>query len=117
MGKLREVLEHPDELIPLVQMAFAAKRAKVLPKDKSLAFCYDMLNRVSRRCFYIADALSVPSESFCIMTLIKSFLPYLLSPLLSCSQFRRGHSESPHRAARRSVSLLSGAESTGHSGG
>jgi len=52
MGKLREVLEHPDELIPLVQMAFAAKRAKILPKDKSLAFCYDMLNRVSRRYRY-----------------------------------------------------------------
>ena len=50
MGKLREVLEHPDELLPLIQMAFLAKRAKVLPKDESLAFCYDMLNRVSRRC-------------------------------------------------------------------
>ena len=49
MGKLREVLEHPDELLPLMQMAVAAKRVKVLPKDKSLAFCYDMLNKVSRR--------------------------------------------------------------------
>ena len=49
MGKLREILEHPDELLPLVQMAVAAKRVKVLPKDKSLAFCYDMLNKVSRR--------------------------------------------------------------------
>lgn len=49
MGKLREILEHPDELVPLVQMAIAAKRVKVLPKDRSLAFCYDMLNRVSRR--------------------------------------------------------------------
>ena len=49
MGKLREVLEHPDELLPLMQMAVAAKRVKVLPNDKSLAFCYDMLNKVSRR--------------------------------------------------------------------
>lgn len=49
MGKLREVLEHPDEVLPLMQMAIAAKRVKVLPKDKSLAFCYDMLNKVSRR--------------------------------------------------------------------
>ena len=49
MGKLREVLEHPDELVPLVQMAIMAKRAKVLPRDEGLAFCYDMLNRVSRR--------------------------------------------------------------------
>ncbi len=50
MGKLREVLEHPDELVPLIQMAYAAERAKVLPKDENLAFCYSMLNRVSRRC-------------------------------------------------------------------
>ena len=50
MGKLREVLEHPDELMPLIQMAYAAERAKVLPKDENLAFCYSMLNRVSRRC-------------------------------------------------------------------
>ncbi len=50
MGKLREVLEHPDELVPLIQMAYMAKRAKILPKDESLGFCYDMLNRVSRRC-------------------------------------------------------------------
>lgn len=49
MGKLKEVLEHPDELVPLIQMAYMAKCAKVLPKDESLAFCYDMLNRVSRR--------------------------------------------------------------------
>lgn len=32
-----------------VAMYMAARRAKVLPKDPSLAFCYDMLNRVSRR--------------------------------------------------------------------
>ena len=50
MGKLREVLEHPDELVPLIQMAYAAERAKFLPKDENLAFCYSMLNRVSRRC-------------------------------------------------------------------
>ena len=50
MGKLREVLEHPDELVPLIQMAYMAKRAKILPKDENLAFCYDMLNLVSRRC-------------------------------------------------------------------
>ena len=30
-------------------MALAARRAKQLPKHPGLAFCYDMLNRVSRR--------------------------------------------------------------------
>ena len=122
MGKLKEVLSHPDELVPLVRpslcaclpalllcqghgvciagaciqldsghgccpplctancaaapaacrrchppacrrrrchaplcsplqlsMALAARRAKQLPKQPGLAFCYDMLNRVSRR--------------------------------------------------------------------
>ena len=48
-GKLASMLQHPDEIVPLLQMALAARRAKMLPKDPSLAFCYDMLNRVSRR--------------------------------------------------------------------
>ena len=30
-------------------MAMAARRTKQLPKEPGLAFCYDMLNRVSRR--------------------------------------------------------------------
>ncbi|PRW60803.1 Squalene synthase isoform A [Chlorella sorokiniana] len=48
MGKLGELLSHPDELVPMVSMALAARRAKQLPKQPGLAFCYDMLNRVSR---------------------------------------------------------------------
>ena len=50
MGKLIQVIKHPDEVWPLLVMALAAQRAKQLPSDKSRAFCYDMLNRVSRRC-------------------------------------------------------------------
>jgi hypothetical protein len=109
MGKLTELLTHPDELVPMVRQALAllvsapllnctvqqcrgpklrdpgvaphrptcrptggssrlpfsmvlvsrscaqasmylaARRAKQLPKEPGLAFCYDMLNRVSRR--------------------------------------------------------------------
>lgn len=48
-NKLVSMLQHPDEIVPLLQMALAAKRAQLLPKDPSLAFCYDMLNKVSRR--------------------------------------------------------------------
>ncbi|KAK9815785.1 hypothetical protein WJX72_009464 [[Myrmecia] bisecta] len=48
MGKLQSILQHPDEVLPLLQMALAARRAKQLPKQPSLAFCYDMLNQVSR---------------------------------------------------------------------
>jgi hypothetical protein len=49
MNKVKEVLLHPDELYPLLQMVVAAKKAQSLPKEPSLAFCYDMLNKVSRR--------------------------------------------------------------------
>lgn len=48
MGKLGELLSHPDELVPMLSMAMAARAAKQLPKQPGLAFCYDMLNRVSR---------------------------------------------------------------------
>lgn len=40
----------PPPCLLQLSMYMAARRAKVLPKDPSLAFCYDMLNRVSRRC-------------------------------------------------------------------
>ena len=50
MGIVRTIIDQPEELSPLVQMAWAAHKAKRLPKEPNLAFCYDMLNRVSRRC-------------------------------------------------------------------
>ena len=49
MGLLQTMVNQPEEAIPLVQMAWAAHKAKQLPKEANLAFCYDMLNRVSRR--------------------------------------------------------------------
>ena len=49
MGIMRTLVDQPEELQPLVQMAWAAHKAKRLPKEPNLAFCYDMLNRVSRR--------------------------------------------------------------------
>lgn len=52
MGIVRTIIDQPEEFSPLVQMAWAAHKAKRLPKDPNLAFCYDMLNRVSRRCFH-----------------------------------------------------------------
>ncbi|KAK9826814.1 hypothetical protein WJX81_003825 [Elliptochloris bilobata] len=48
MGRLSQLIKHPDEVVPLFLMALAAQRAKQLPVDQSRAFCYDMLNRVSR---------------------------------------------------------------------
>jgi farnesyl-diphosphate farnesyltransferase len=49
MGALGDLLRHPNEFVPLLRMALAAKRATKLPSNPGLAFCYDMLNRVSRR--------------------------------------------------------------------
>lgn len=37
------------EAWPLARMWFFAQRAKVLPQDEDLAFCYGVLNKVSRR--------------------------------------------------------------------
>ncbi len=49
LRKLTELLSRPEEMLPLVQVALAAQRAKALPQNPDLAFCYDMLNKVSRR--------------------------------------------------------------------
>ena len=49
LRKLMELLSRPEEMLPLVQVALASQRAKALPQDLDLAFCYDMLNKVSRR--------------------------------------------------------------------
>ena len=49
MGIVRTIIDQPEEFPPLVQMAWAAHKAKRLPKEPNLAFCYDMLNRVGRR--------------------------------------------------------------------
>lgn len=43
------LMKHPDEVPALVMMKIAAIRAQLaIPKDENLAFCYKMLNRVSR---------------------------------------------------------------------
>jgi len=49
-GKLAELLDHPEELMPLLEMAVSAQIGKrKLPKEGNLRFCYDMLPEVSRR--------------------------------------------------------------------
>lgn len=42
-------------------MYYAAKAATKLPKDEDLAFCYDMLNKVSRRCARCHASASAPA--------------------------------------------------------
>lgn len=48
MGVLSTLLLHPDEIVSLLRVRQLVENAKRLPQDPDLAFCYDMLNRVSR---------------------------------------------------------------------
>lgn len=71
MGLLNELMEHPDEILPLLKLKMAANRAKKLPKDKALAFCYEILNNVSRSFAIVIQQL--PDElrdSVCIFYLV-----------------------------------------------
>jgi hypothetical protein len=49
MGVSTKLNQVCNEAWPLAKMWYFARRAKVLPKDKNLAFCYEVLNKVSRR--------------------------------------------------------------------
>ena len=47
MGALSLLLKHPGDLVPLLRVKRMADNAKKLPKEPNLAFCYDMLNKLS----------------------------------------------------------------------
>ena len=49
MNKLKPFLEHPEEIWPTLQALWVARKVEKLPKQPELAFCYDILNKVSRR--------------------------------------------------------------------
>eukprot|EP00271_Cylindrocystis_brebissonii_P011780 TRINITY_DN29726_c0_g1_i1.p1 TRINITY_DN29726_c0_g1~~TRINITY_DN29726_c0_g1_i1.p1 ORF type:complete len:460 (+),score=69.07 TRINITY_DN29726_c0_g1_i1:175-1554(+) len=58
MGMLSDVLRHPDEFLALLRVRYVAYLATRLPSDPSLAFCFDMLNRVSRSFAVVIQQLS-----------------------------------------------------------
>lgn len=60
MGKLQEVLKHPDELVPLMQMLVSDYYTKIVPRDPGLGFCYRMLNKVSRRYVSLQPMETIP---------------------------------------------------------
>ncbi|KXZ56552.1 hypothetical protein GPECTOR_1g496 [Gonium pectorale] len=71
MGKLGELLSHPDEFMPLFRMYRAAKRAAKLPQDPDLAFCYGMLNDVSRSFAIVIQQLPNPlRDAICVFYLV-----------------------------------------------
>ena len=64
MGKLADLLRHPDEIIPMLGMAVAAQKAKRLPQDPSLeagagtvAMCKDGVHQMlCGQAFYMSDS-------------------------------------------------------------
>lgn len=49
MGSLKALLKHPDDFYPLLKLKIAAKKAeKQIPAEPHWAFCYSMLQKVSR---------------------------------------------------------------------
>ncbi|GBF87650.1 squalene synthase [Raphidocelis subcapitata] len=71
MGKLGELLSHPDEILPLAKMYYASKQACKLPSDPKLAFCYDILNSVSRSFAVVIQQLPNPlRDAICVFYLV-----------------------------------------------
>jgi farnesyl-diphosphate farnesyltransferase len=49
MGSLGAILKNPDDLYPLLKLKMAARHAeKQIPPEPHWAFCYTMLQKVSR---------------------------------------------------------------------
>jgi farnesyl-diphosphate farnesyltransferase len=49
MGSLGAILKNPDDFYPLLKLKMAARHAeKQIPAEPHWAFCYTMLNKVSR---------------------------------------------------------------------
>ena len=104
MGIVRTIIEQPEEFPPLVQMAWAAHKAKRLPKEPNLAFCYDMLNRVSRRFLQHLRSRGCWTRSPAVIS--TSALLIFLSAVGVAAQLCNCHSAAAHRAARSGVHLL-----------
>nr|A0A144YEA5.1 RecName: Full=Squalene synthase LSS [Botryococcus braunii]AMV49168.1 squalene synthase [Botryococcus braunii] len=71
MGKLQEVLKHPDELVPLMQMLVSDYYTKIVPRDPGLGFCYRMLNKVSRSFAIVIQQLpELLRDPICVFYLV-----------------------------------------------
>eukprot|EP00210_Caulerpa_lentillifera_P002987 g2852.t1 len=71
MGKMKELLSHPEELYPTLQMYLAHKRSLQLPSDPDRAFCFNILNEVSRSFAIVIHQLPVALRDItCIFYLV-----------------------------------------------
>uniref|UniRef100_A0A1D1Z2W5 Squalene synthase n=1 Tax=Anthurium amnicola TaxID=1678845 RepID=A0A1D1Z2W5_9ARAE len=58
MGTLRAVLEHPEDLMALVRIKVEAARMKrQIPPQPHWAFCYSMLDKISRTFAFVIQLL------------------------------------------------------------
>jgi farnesyl-diphosphate farnesyltransferase len=71
MGVLGTLLHHPGDVIPLVKVKRMADKAKRLPKEKNLAYCYDVLNKVSRSFAIVIQQLDEElRDAVCVFYLV-----------------------------------------------
>ncbi|CAI5987724.1 unnamed protein product [Closterium sp. NIES-65] len=71
MGLVGEILGHPDEFMPLLRIRHMAKMVSKLPDDEDFAFCYGMLNRVSRSFAFVIQQLHpLLRDPVCIFYLV-----------------------------------------------
>jgi hypothetical protein len=58
MGSIRTILKHPEDVPALVRMKIAQTHAlKQIPSEPDLAFCFTMLQRVSRSFAFVIQQL------------------------------------------------------------
>jgi farnesyl-diphosphate farnesyltransferase len=71
MGVITQILRHPFDVVPLLKVKKMADNAKKLPKDKNFAFCYDMLNKVSRSFAIVIQQLDEElRDAVCVFYLV-----------------------------------------------
>ncbi|CAN4112442.1 unnamed protein product [Withania somnifera] len=72
MGTLRAILKNPDDLYPLIKLKLAARHAeKQIPPEPHWAFCYLMLQKVSRSFALVIQQLPVElRDAVCIFYLV-----------------------------------------------
>ena len=84
MGALSLLLKHPGDLVPLLRVKRMADNAKKLPKEPNLAFCYDMLNKVSRSFAIVIQQLPHElQDAVCIFYLVLRALDTVEDDMLS----------------------------------
>ncbi|KAF9676076.1 hypothetical protein SADUNF_Sadunf09G0100800 [Salix dunnii] len=72
MGSFGMILKHPDDLYPLLKLKMAARHAeKQIPSEPHWAFCYSMLQRVSRSFAFVIQQLGTElRDAVCIFYLV-----------------------------------------------